>query len=183
MAHRSERVRRAAQDTLARAAAAEEERPRRTARRDPMAGAKGLERSLQRAERALVAGRIRRGVERLLAEAEERRARANQLAADAADAARTVRQAEARQAALLAATRAQLGCAAGTSFLYWRREGDERSAFAVALADDPDGANIEVKALGIYTVGPERGVALLEPARDACGPAPAPREGLRRSRG
>jgi hypothetical protein len=184
MAHRAERVRRAAQDALARAGAAKEERPRRAARKDPVArGATSLERSLQRAERAVVARRTRRGAERLLAEAQERRARAKQLAEDAADVARAVREAEARQAALLAAARAQLGCAAGTSFLYWRHAGDERSAFAVALADDPDGANIEVKALGVYTVGPERGVAFLEPARDASGHALAPREGLRSSRG
>ena len=32
-----------------------------------------------------------------------------------------------------------------------------------------DGTNIEVKALQIYTVGRQRGVALLEPAREGLG--------------
>jgi hypothetical protein len=133
------------------------------------AWAASLERSLAGAEHALVARRFRRDAERLFAEAEARRARAKQLAADAEVAAREVREAEARQAALLASARERLGCVPGTSFLYWRHKDDQRAAFAVALHDDPDAANLEVKALGIYVVGRQRGVEFLEPARDGLG--------------
>ncbi len=130
------------------------------------AWAASFERSLLGAEHGLVARRIRRDAERLFEEAEERRARAKQLAADADAASRELRDAEARQAGQLAGAREKLGCIPGTSFLYWRHKDDKRSAFAVALADDPEGANLEVKALAIYTVGRQRGVAFLEPARD-----------------
>jgi hypothetical protein len=130
------------------------------------AWAASFERSLLGAEHALVARRIRRDAERLFAEAEDRRSRAKQLAAQSVEAARELREAQARQTALLARAREQLGCVAGEAFLYWRHRDDKRSVFAVALADDPDGANIEVKALGIYLVGRQRGVAFLEPARD-----------------
>jgi hypothetical protein len=133
------------------------------------AWAASLEESLAGAEHALVARRFRRDAERLFAEAEARRARAKQLAADAEAAARELREAEARQAALLASAREQLGCVPGTSFLYWRHGDDQRAAFAVALHDDPDGANLEVRALGIYVVGRQRGVEFLEPARDGLG--------------
>jgi hypothetical protein len=128
-----------------------------------------FERSLVGAEHALVARRIRREAERLFEEADARRARAKQLATEAETAARELREAEGRQAALLAAARERLGCVPGTSFLYWRHKDDQRAAFALALHDDPDGANLEVRALGIYLVGRQRGVAFLEPARDGLG--------------
>jgi len=156
------------------------------------AWAASFERSLMGAEHGVVARRIRREAERLFEEAEERRARAKQLAADADAAARDLRDAEARQAALLASARETLGCVPGTSFLYWRHTDDKRSAFALALAADPDGANIEVKELAIYTVGRHRGVAFLEPAHDGLGVGPddgdcrfeeyflGPRKGARR---
>jgi hypothetical protein len=134
------------------------------------AWAASFERSLLGAERGLVARRVRGEAERLFEEAEERRARAKQLAAEAVEAARELREAQARQAALLARARESFGCVAGTAFLYWRHKDEKRSAFAVALADDPDGANLEVRALAIYLVGRERGVAFLEPARDGLAP-------------
>ncbi len=156
------------------------------------AWAASFERSLVGAEHGLVARRIRRDAERLFAEAEERRARAKRLAAEADAAARELRDAEARQAALLGAAREKLGCVPGTAFLYWRHRDDKRSALALALAADPDGANIEVTELAIYTVGRQRGVAFLEPARDGLGVGPddgdrrfeeyflGPRKGARR---
>jgi hypothetical protein len=162
MALRSELARRAAADASARAGAAEAARPRR-------ARAASLERALLSAERGLAARRLRREAARSLQEAKERRARATRLAAEAGAAAGEAREAEARQAALLATARETLGCAAGTAFLYWRREDDERAALAVALADDPDADGGAVKALAIYTVRPARGGALLAPARDAAG--------------
>jgi hypothetical protein len=130
------------------------------------AWAVSFERSLVGAEHGVVARRIRREAERLFKEAEERRTRAKQLAADAEAAERELRDAEERQHALLTAARETFGCVPGPSFLYWRHRDDKRSAFAVALAEDPDGSNVEVKALGIFTVSRQRGVAFLEPARD-----------------
>jgi chromosome segregation ATPase len=142
------------------------------------AWAASFERSLLAAERGLVARRVRREAERLFEEAEERRTRAKQLGAEAVEAARELREAQARQGALLARARERFGCVAGSAFLYFRHKDDKRSAFAVALADDPEGTNLEVRALAIYLVGRHRGVAVLEPARD--GLVPSADEGDRR---
>ncbi len=142
------------------------------------AWATSFERSLLGAERALAAKRIRREAERLFEEAETRRVRAKQLAADAEAAGRERREAERRRAALLAATRERFGCAPGEAFLYWRHPDDKRAAFAVALADDADSTNVEVRALRSYTVGRARGAAFLEPARE--GLVPSAEEGDRR---
>ncbi len=137
-----------------------------------------FERSLLAAERGVAARGVRREAERLFQEAEERRVRAKHLAAEAAAAKQAREQAEERRATLLAQTRERFGCTAGEAYLYWRHPDDKRAAFAVALADDPDGANLEVKALAVYTVGRPRGVAFLDPARD--GLAPSGEEGDRR---
>lgn len=154
-----------------------------------------FEKSLLAAERAVAARGVRREAERLFQEAEERRVRAKHLAAEAAAAKQAREEAEARRAELLARTRALFGCAAGDAYLYWRHPDDKRAAFAVALADDPDGTNLEVKALAVYTVGRPRGVAFLEPARDGLAPGAdeddhrfeeyflGPRKGIRRDDG
>lgn len=130
------------------------------------AWAASFERSLLVAEHAVTGRRIRRQAERLFEEAEVRRLRAKQLAADAEVAGRERAEAEKRRLALLADARAKFGCAPGDRFLYWRHADDKRSAFAVSLHDDPDGANIELQALGVYAVGRQRGVSFLEPARE-----------------
>ena len=128
-----------------------------------------FQRSLLGAEHAVAARRIRRDAERLFKEAEERRARARQLAAEADVARRELREAEARLDALRGGARERFGCVAGRSFLYWRHAEDKRSAFAVALQAEPEGANLPVTALGIYVVGRQRGVAFLEVAREGAG--------------
>jgi hypothetical protein len=130
------------------------------------AWAESFERSLLGAEEGLLARRVRREAERLFEEAEERRVRAKQLAADAEAAGRERREAERRRAALLAQARERFGCAAGEAFLYWRHADDKRSALAVALADQAEGMNVAVKSLRVYTVGRQRGAASLEPARE-----------------
>lgn len=133
------------------------------------AWAASFERSLLVAEHGITARRIRREAERLFEEAEERRARAKQLASEAEAAGKERAEAERRRAKLLADARAGFGCAAGDRFLYWRNPDDKGAAFAVALAEDKDGANIEVNALDVYSVGRQRGVAFLEPAREGLG--------------
>lgn len=174
---------------------AEDEKRTRLWEQVEAAWASSFERALLVAEHAAAARRIRRDAERLFEEAEERRARAKQLASEAEAAGRERAEAERARVALLAEARARFGCAAGEAFLYWRHADDKRAAYAVALADDPDGANIEVKALGIYTVGRQRGIQLLEPAREGLGLAAVeddrrfdeyflgPRKGARRGGG
>jgi hypothetical protein len=154
-----------------------------------------FERALLAAERADDARRVRREAERLFQEAEERRVRARQLAAEAAAAGQARDESERRRAALLAETRERFGCAPGDRYLYWLHPDDKRSAYAVALEDDPEGANLEVAALGVYTVGRPRGVAFLEPAREGLAPGAdegdrrfeeyflGPRKGVRRDEG
>jgi len=133
------------------------------------AWATSLEHSLLGAEQGVLARRIRREAEKLFAEAEERRLRARQLSGDAAAAVRELRDAEGRLAGLRASASAQFGCAAGPSFLYWRHHEDKRSAFAVSLADHPEERDAPLKALGVYVVGRQRGVAAPEVARDGAG--------------
>jgi hypothetical protein len=135
-------------------------------------------RSLLAAETAGRGRTVRREAERLFKEAEERRTRARQLRADADAAGREREASERRRVELLARAGERFGCAPGETFLYWRHHDDQRSAFAVALGDEPEGHNLPVKALAIFTVGRQRGIAFLEPARE--GLARARDEGLRR---
>jgi hypothetical protein len=128
--------------------------------------ARSLEASLLGAERGDEARRIRREAERHFAEAEERRVRAKQLRAELEVAERERAAAERSRAELLAAACEQLGCAAGERFLYFRNREDPRGAFAVALADDRGRQDGEVRALGIYAAGRQRGATWLEPARE-----------------
>lgn len=139
---------------------------------------KAFTRSLLAAETAARTRTVRREAERLFKEAEERRARARHLRADADAAGREREAAEKRRAELLARAGERFGCAAGETFLYWRHHDDQRSAFAVALQDEPEAYNLPVQALAIYAVGRQRGIAFLEPARE--GLARVRDEGLRR---
>jgi hypothetical protein len=163
MALRSELAQRAAADARSRAEEHEAEDRKCRAPRDEALAA-SFERSLVGAEHGVLAQRARRDAERLLSEAEERRARARRLSVDADAAQREQRGAEARLVALRAAAGEQFGCVAGPSFLYWRHRDDARSALAVSLAE-AEGANVSVIPLGIYLVGRERGIAAPEPVR------------------
>lgn len=151
--------------------AAEDEKRSRLWEDVEAAWAASFERSLVAAEHGLAARRARREAERLFQEAEERRGRAKQLAKDADAAGRELAEAQRRRVALLAKASEEFGCTPGESFLYWRHAGDKRSAWAVALADEVEGTNLHVKALGVYVVARHRGVALLEPAREEPSPS------------
>jgi hypothetical protein len=140
--------------------------------------ARSFERSLLSHEHGDRARRIRKEAERLFKEADERRQRARQLKAEADAAGREEATAAQRCAQLLERAGREFGCAHGERFLYWRHRDDKRAAFAVPLVDDAEGYNVELKALAVYTVGPLRGVAVLEPARE--GLAPTVEEGDRR---
>lgn len=125
-----------------------------------------FEQSLLAHEHSDRSRRIRKEAERLFEEAEERKQRSRQLRGEAEAADRERAGAADRQAKLLERARLELSCAAGERFLYWRHREDKRAAFAVALVDDVEGYNVPLKALGVYSVGPKRGVAFLEPARE-----------------
>jgi hypothetical protein len=129
------------------------------------AWARSFERALVAAEHGQRSRKVRRDSERLFKEAEERRARVRQLQAEAPLAAQALSDAERRRRALLGAAEERFGCAAGDGFLYWRHPEDKRAAWAVALADDHDLVEADVRALSIHAVG-RRGIAFLEPARE-----------------
>lgn len=139
--------------------------------------ARSFERSLLSQEHGDRARRIRKEAERLFKEADDRRQRARQLKGEADAAAREEAAAAQRCALQLERASREFGCVHGDRFLYWRHRDDKRAAFAVPLLDD-EGYNVELKALSVYTVGPLRGVAFLEPARE--GLAPTVEEGDRR---
>jgi hypothetical protein len=157
--------------------------------------ARSFERSLVSHEHADRSRRVRREAERLFREAEERRLRARGLHADLEASTRDQRTAEGQRAELLERAAKEFGCVSGDRFLYWRHPEDSRAAFAVALVDDAEGYNVDVKRLAVFTVGPQRGVAFLEPARDGLARTVeegdrrfeeyllGPRQGLRRSPG
>ena len=140
--------------------------------------ARSLERSLLSHEHGERARRIRREAERLFKEADERRQRARQLQAEAGAAAREEAAAARLRDQLLERAEGEFGCVHGERFLYWRHRDDRRAAFAVSLVDDAGGAEVALRALAVYTVGPARGVAALEPARE--GPAASAEEADRR---
>jgi len=142
------------------------------------AWSRSCERALLSAEHALAARVVRREAERLFKEAEERRARAKQLRGDAEAAGRERADVDRRRLDLLRVAQERFGCMAGDGWLYWRHRDDQRAAFAVSLLDLPEGTNLEVKALSVYTVGLQRGIAFLEPARE--GLAATVEEGDRR---
>ena len=125
-----------------------------------------FELGLRAAERAAGARRVRGEAERLHREVEARSMRARQLAADAATGLRERDAAAARLDELLGAAPDRFGCVAGRRFLYWRQPEDSRAAWAVPLFHDAEGYNLEVRALAIYSVSRQRGVAFLEPARE-----------------
>lgn len=128
--------------------------------------ARSVEISLLVAEGRAETRRVQLEAERLFQEARERRTRVKQLKADLAAAHRGHDGAVRMRGMLLEEAADRFGCAAGTAFLYWRRRDDDRGAFAVPLADDAEGHNIELGALEVYAVDRQRGVAFLEPARE-----------------
>jgi hypothetical protein len=127
---------------------------------------RSFEISLLVAEGRAASARVHAEAERPFKEAEQRRDRAKRMREDAERAAAESLEAERRQAEMIDRARQSFGCVAGRTFLYWRQRDDARSAFAVPLSDDAEGHNIELRALGVYAVDRQRGVAFLEPARE-----------------
>jgi hypothetical protein len=80
-------------------------------------------------------------------------------------------------ARLLAEATTRFGCAAGEDFLYFRQKDQASWAFCLALVEDGESYNVEVRPLAIYSVEQKRGVTFLEPARER---AASPDEGDKR---
>src|SRR5207244_2504333 len=97
--------------------------------------------------------------ERLKAETEATRAGA-ETASNDVSAART------RISRLLSEAGERFGCASGEDFLYFRQRDNASWAWCVALMEDSDSYNVEVRPLAIYSVEQRRGVTFLEPARE-----------------
>lgn len=130
------------------------------------AWSRSFELGLLAAERSTGARRVRGEAERLHREVEARASRSRQLTGDASAALRERDAAATRLDELLGAAPDRFGCVAGRRFLYWRQPGESRAAWAVPLYHDAEGYNLEVRALAIYAVSRQRGVAFLEPARE-----------------
>jgi len=121
--------------------------------------------SLGVAEQRALGKKVRRNAEELFGVAEERKQRTKDLKAETEAAALAVEGARARRSGLLEDAREKFGCSVGTDFLYFRHRDDPRFAWCVALLEDREGYNLEVKPLSVYQVDRTRGVAFLEPAR------------------
>jgi hypothetical protein len=127
---------------------------------------KSLALALLVAERGAEARRRHREAEQLFADAEERKQRARAALAERDRARRALEVARAAVGRALEAARARFDCVSGERFLYFARAGTE-GAFAVALVDDAESYGAPVKALGVYAVGRERGVAAVAPAEES----------------
>jgi hypothetical protein len=139
--------------------------------------AKSAEVSLLRSEQQLQARKVRRDAESLFAQAEERKKRAVALRAEGEAAASAVEAAKAKLEATRQAAVERFGALVGTDFLFFRHPHDSRHAYAVALVEDTEHYNVEVRPLAVFSVEHRRGVGFLEPARAA---APAGDDGDRR---
>jgi hypothetical protein len=127
---------------------------------------KSLAIALLVAERGTEARRRHRDAERLFADAEERKQRARAALAERDRARRDLELARAAVGRALDAARARFDCVCGERFLYFARAGT-KEAFAIALADDAESHGAPVRALGVYAVGRERGVAQVAPAEES----------------
>jgi len=125
----------------------------------------GAEASLLTAEQKVLARKVRRTSEQLFALAEDRKKKALSLKAAAEAAATALEAARAKLEATRTRARELFGAAVGEDFLYFRHRDDQRHAYAVALVEDSENYNIEVKPLVVYSVERQRGVGFLEPAR------------------
>jgi hypothetical protein len=124
------------------------------------------ETSLKMSEHKMRAQRTRKRAERELERAEQLKRDTEKASAAAEAASNEVSAAKTAISRLLHEATLRFGCAAGEDFLYFRHKDHQRWAWCVALVDDPDGYNVEVKPLSVYSVEQKRGVTFLEPARE-----------------
>ena len=124
---------------------------------------RSMELALLMAERRAQGKKVRAEAERLFKQAEERKQRANKLRAEADAVAREKESAEAKMAQALKDSE-RFGCAQGDEFVYFRQRENPNGAWCVALTEDSQNYNIEIKPLTAYSIDQKRGVEFLEPA-------------------
>jgi hypothetical protein len=126
--------------------------------------ARSMELALLMAERRAQGKKVRAEAERLFKQAEDRKQRAHKLRAEADAIAREREAAETRLAEALKEACERFGCSQGDEFAYFRQKENPKRAWCVALVEDGQNYNIEVKALAAYSIDQKRGVEFLEPA-------------------
>jgi len=127
------------------------------------------ETSLRVAEQRMRGKRLRAEAEVQLEVAERLKAQAGRARAEAEKASGEISALRAQVSRHLADAALRFGCAAGEDFLYFRQRDQAGWSFCVALVDDGDSYNLEVRSLTIYSVDQKRGVTFLEPARERAG--------------
>ncbi|MBI5548832.1 MAG: hypothetical protein HY901_33535 [Deltaproteobacteria bacterium] len=126
--------------------------------------ARSMELALLMTERRTQGKKVRVEAQRLFKQAEDRKQRAHKLREEADTIAREQEAAEAKLAESLKQAGERFGCAQGDEFVYLRQKESPRRAWCVALVDDGQSYNIEVKPLAVYSIDQKRGVEFLEPA-------------------
>jgi len=126
--------------------------------------ARQAESFLRMAEAKMRGKRIRAEAEARFGEAEELKAASERSRADSEKASNEVSALKAQVARLLKDATVRFECAAGEDFLYFRQKDHNSWSFCVALVEDGESYNVEVKPLSIYSVEQKRGVSFLEPA-------------------
>src|SRR4051812_6515546 len=128
--------------------------------------ARQAEASLRMAEAKMRSRRVRAEAEARFGDAERLKANSERSRAESERASNEVSALRTQVARLLADATTRFGCAAGEDFLYFRQKDHQSWAFCVALVEDGDSYNVEVRPLSIYSVEQKRGVTFLEPARE-----------------
>lgn len=124
------------------------------------------ETSLRMAEAKMRGKRVRAEAEVGFEDAERLKAQAERTRAESERLSNEVSALRTQVARLLAEAATRFGCAAGEDFLYFRQKDQERWAYCLALVEDAESYNVEVRPLSIYSVEHKRGVTFLEPARE-----------------
>jgi hypothetical protein len=128
---------------------------------------RSFERSLLVPDQRIHGKKVRGRAERLFREAEERKQHALKLRAEADAVSREYQDREAKLAAMLKEASERFGCLMGEEFAFFRQKENPNRAWCLALTDDSQSYNIEVKSLALYDVDGRRGVEFLEPALEA----------------
>lgn len=152
-------------------AAAQEEYDRLNARKQELwqrveaTWARQAEASLKVAEAKMRGKRVRSEAEARFQDAERLKAGAERSRLESERSSNEVSALRTQVARMLAEATTRFGCAAGEDFLYFRQKDQASWAYAVALVEDGDSYNVEVRPLAIYSVEQKRGVTFLEPVR------------------
>src|SRR4051812_8851517 len=124
------------------------------------------EAALRMAEAKMRSKRIRAEAEDRFGDAERLKAQSERFRAESERASSEVSSLRTQVARLLSEATTRFGCAAGEDFLYFRQKDQASWAFCLALVEDGESYNVEVRPLAIYSVEQKRGVTFLEPARE-----------------